>query len=209
MSLTLGLVVCLVGFATGQFPGGGGGAGMAGLLMNKSVQQELKIDQAQADKLKEAMDKVRAENKDVFDKVRDKNAPKEEREEARKKVTELNAKIMADVLKPEQFKRLKQINWQRQGVIAFSDPEVQKALNLTDEQKTHLRTIGEDLGKERAEIFKNAGDNREEAMKKITALGKEKMESVAKLLTDEQKKAWKELVGEPFEVKFEPRRADK
>jgi hypothetical protein len=124
-------------------------------------------------------------------------------------VEELNQKVLTDILKPEQVKRLKQIQRQQMGVAAFSDPEVQKALNLTDGQKNQLRTIGEDLRKEREEIFKNAGDNREEAMKKMMTLNKEKLEGVTKLLTPEQQKAWKELVGEPFEFRFEPRRTDK
>ncbi len=53
------------------------------------------------------------------------------------------------------------------------------------------------------EIFQNAQGNFREAGEKAGALRKETMEKVMALLTDEQKKAWKDMTGEPFEVRFE------
>jgi hypothetical protein len=43
-------------------------------------------------------------------------------------------------------------------------------------------------------------------MKRVAALRKETMETATAVLTDDQKKAWKDLTGEPFEVKREPPR---
>jgi len=40
--------------------------------------------------------------------------------------------------------------------------------------------------------------------KKMAALNKETMEKVSGVLTDDQKKAWKDLTGEPFEFKPDP-----
>jgi hypothetical protein len=42
-------------------------------------------------------------------------------------------------------------------------------------------------------------------MQKMTALRKERLDKALATLTDDQKKTWKELTGEPYEVKFEPR----
>lgn len=42
-------------------------------------------------------------------------------------------------------------------------------------------------------------------MGKLQALRKEALEKVVASLTDDQKKSWKELTGEPFEIKFERR----
>ena len=42
-------------------------------------------------------------------------------------------------------------------------------------------------------------------MKKMAELRKETLEKAAAKLNDEQQKTWKELIGAPFEVKFEPR----
>ena len=54
-----------------------------------------------------------------------------------------NEKSVAKILKPEQFKRLKQISYQQQGGRAFTDPEVAKALRLTEEQQKTIREINE------------------------------------------------------------------
>ena len=55
------------------------------------------------------------------------------------------------------------------------------------------------------EIFQSFQDDREGAMKKMAELRKETLEKVAAKLNDEQQKGWKELIGAPFEVKYEPR----
>ncbi len=47
--------------------------------------------------------------------------------------------------------------------------------------------------------------DREAVMKKMAELRKETLAKVAAKLNDEQQKTWKELIGAPFEVKFEPR----
>ena len=43
-------------------------------------------------------------------------------------------------------------------------------------------------------------------MKKITELRKEANDKATALLTEDQKKSWKDLTGEPFEYKPEPPR---
>jgi Spy/CpxP family protein refolding chaperone len=207
VSLALGLAVLVASPAMAQGGPGGRGGGLGMLLTNKSVQEELKLDKAQEEKLTAAFEKFREDNKDDFAKLRDRNTSREDREAVMKKVGEGSKKIAADVLKPEQMKRLKQIQVQQEGVRAFANPEVEKDLKLTDKQKDELKTIAEDLQKQQREIFQNAGGNREEARKKMTDLRKEKMDAALKVLTDEQKKTYKELTGAPFEVKFEQRRS--
>jgi hypothetical protein len=204
--LALGLVAFVVSPAMAQRGGGGGGFGGAGLLQNKSVQEELKMDKDQVDKVTAALTKVREDHKDDLAKLRDQNTSREDRAAVMKTVNEANQKALAGILKPAQEKRLKQIQHQLAGLAAFADPEVQKALDLKDKQKDELKTLADDFAKERREIGQNAGGDFQEARKKITALQKEKMETAMKTLTDEQKKTYKEMLGEPFEIKFEPRK---
>ena len=45
----------------------------------------------------------------------------------------------------------------------------------------------------------------EETRTKMTELRKETMDKVTGVLTADQKKAWKEMTGEPFQVQFQPR----
>ncbi len=208
VSLALGVAVLVAGPAMAQRPGGFGGGMGAGLLANKSVQEELKMDKDQVDRVSEALKKFREDNKDDLAKLRpDSGASREDREAVMKKINESSHKLAADVLKPDQMKRFQQIQLQSrerfEGPAVFANPETQKALKLTDKQKDEIKALAEDYGKQAREIRQNAGNNRQEAREKTTALRKEKMEAALKVLTDDQKKTYKELTGAPFEIKFE------
>lgn len=197
-----------------QPPGGGGGMMMRGnmgmLVMNKSVQQELKLSDEQVEKVEKIVKEMREKGRAQFQKLGDLN--EEERRQkmqtAMREGRERLTKALDGVLKDDQMKRLKQISWQQRGAEAFNDPEVQKALKLTSEQKDKLKTIREDAMKEGGEIFRNAGDDREGVRGKLETLHKDTTEKAMAVLTEDQKARWKELVGEPFEVKMEPRRRD-
>jgi Spy/CpxP family protein refolding chaperone len=183
-------------------PRGFGGFGLAGLVQNEGVQKELKLDKEQVDKVKDALQKVQAKYRDDFAKLRD--LSQEEQRTKRQALTrtfnEETLKAAGDILKPDQLKRLKQIELQQAGVLAYSRPEVQKALNLTDDQKQKIQTIAEESGKEMRDLF--GGGNPAEIQEKIAELRKKTAEKVQVVLTDNQKKAWKELTGEPFQVRF-------
>jgi Spy/CpxP family protein refolding chaperone len=207
-SWKIALAVCLVGGlatpALAQPPGGfRGGPGF--LLMNSGVQKELKLTDDQVKKIRDALAKVREDLKDDLEKLGDRDLPREDRAKLMAKVNEANTKALAGILKADQAKRLKQITLQTRGAQAFSDPEVQKALKLDDGQKDKLRKIAQESGQKMRELFQGGGDM-QEVMKKIAELRKETMTKAAGVLTDEQKKTWKEMTGTPFELRFERRR---
>jgi Spy/CpxP family protein refolding chaperone len=194
--------------AFGQPPFGGRGGGFGGpgmLLQNTGVQKELKLTDDQIQKIKDVTQKIQDKHKDDFAALAkvDQQERREKFQELFKTIGEETEKSLADILKPEQSKRLKQIGLQQRGSQAFNDEEVQKTLKMTDDQKDKIKTLNEDAGKEMREIFQNAQGNFREAGEKAAALRKETMEKVMALLTDEQKKAWKDMTGEPFEVRFE------
>jgi Spy/CpxP family protein refolding chaperone len=205
-TLIVGLAGWLVSPAAAQPPGGRGGFGGPGMLLqNTGVQKELKLNEEQIKKIKDLVVKIQEKHKDDFAAL-----AKVELQERREKVQELlktigeeTEKELAGVLQPEQSKRLKQISLQMRGSQAFNEEEVQKSLNLTDDQKDKIKTINEDAGKEMQEIRQSAQGNFQEMGKKMAALGKETMDKVSSLLTDEQKKSWKEMTGDHFEFKFE------
>ena len=151
--LTVGvaaMIACPV-MAQGKGKGGGGRGGMGGggvafLLNNDSVKKELKIDEDQGTKITEAIAKVREKHQEERAALRDLDPA-----EQRTKMTALNAVIsketfaaLSNVLKPEQTKRLKQIELQQAGVAAFAMEDVQKALKLTDDEKDKIKTIAKD-----------------------------------------------------------------
>jgi hypothetical protein len=102
------------------------------------------------------------------------------------------------VLKPEQFKRIKQIQVQGAGLDAFLQPAVQKELKLTDEQKDKVKAAAKEYRKASDEI--QNGNNATAARKKLTGLRDETLKKLVALLTEEQQKTWKEMTGEPFQL---------
>jgi len=209
MALACGVVALLVVPASAQQGRGGRGFGGGGaaLLSNKSVQKELKVTDEQAEKLNTLASEMRAKQREEFQNLGD--LSQEERREkmqelARSRAAEL-AKGMGGILKPEQIKRFEQIQLQQSGASAFSSPRVQEGLKLTDDQKAKLREINEESGQAMRDAFQDFQSDREGAMKKLAELRKQATEKAVGVLTDEQKKSWKEMAGEPFEIVPEPR----
>jgi len=175
LSLAALAVLALVtspSLAQQQRRGGGGGPSM--YLAAKSVQEELKLSEEDAKKMTDELGKI----------ARD--ATPEERAEKTKK-------ILADGLKPEQLTRLPQIMWQKGGVAqALNNSQVQTALKLDDKQKEQVKSIRDESRKQIMDLGQGADRaKRAEIQKKAN-------DDIVALLTDDQKKAWKELVGTEF-----------
>jgi len=206
-TVAVGATLLLVDPAAAQQQPFGGGMGVGRLLADPDVAKELKLTEEQVTKVKEVGQEIMAKHREDFTKLRD--LPREEMfkkfQEMGKAINDETMKALVEVLKPEQSKRLKQLELQSLGVRAFQDADVEKALSLTDDQKEKIKTISEDLGKDMREIRQGlrGGDREkmEEAMKKISAMTKEGMEKASAVLKDDQKKAWKELTGDHFEFK--------
>jgi hypothetical protein len=184
------------------FAQGGRGMGMGGgafMLTQEPVQKELKFTDEQKSKAQDAINEIRQAHMDEMAALREASA-----EERPAKMATLNKAMTEEAikalgLKEEQVKRFHQISLQAQGARAFSQKEVAEKLKITDDQKKEIGELVTASGAQAREIFMNAGDNREEAMKQITALNKETNTKVHALLKDDQKAAWKEMTGAPFE----------
>jgi Spy/CpxP family protein refolding chaperone len=221
----LALGVLFAGVAAAQPPGGRGGFGggfggsVVGMLgQNEQLQQELKMDKDQIDKVKAAITKVNEDLKDDVAKSRNFGGPREERDAASKKVSDAMAKAVEAVLKPEQMKRVHQIDNQRAGIAMFKKEDVRKALKLTDAQKEKLDEIDKEYTKDRNELSGGGGGGGggggrggrggfggffdPETRKKLDDLQKDTTAAIKKQLTDDQKTTLKDLTGEPFELRF-------
>jgi hypothetical protein len=193
---------------------------VAVLLSNKAIQEELKMT-------KEEVRKVRDWTKDFRDKAnqikRDKgfdiakNAdviriPLPSPEDVEKlaaadaEIKKVSYKELSDILKKTQIERLKQIDLQNMGIGAFTDDEVASALKLTDKQKTSMKGFSDDRKKANNDIMNegrsggNFLEKAQESQKKIQRVRKEYYDKAVAILTDEQKKNWKEMTGEPFDL---------
>jgi Spy/CpxP family protein refolding chaperone len=210
LGAALGVGLLLSGTALAQQPPGGGGFGGGGGLVNsiarsKPLQDELKVDAGQLEKLTAALTKAREDSRELLQKLIARDTSTEERTEIGKKLRELNEKAVADALKPEQVKRMRQLEHQQAGLNFFIRSEAAKPLNLTDEQKEKITAVSRELATDRREVQGAAGRGGfgrpvdPEIQKKLDSLQKEAMANAVKVLTDEQKTAYKDLTGEPFE----------
>lgn len=183
-----------------------GGFGMMGnpgvmMLLNADVQKDLNLSDAQKEAIKAISDNMA--------KIFSPDLSMEERQELGKKMAAEGEKIVKD-LKEEQKTRLKQIQVQQVGPALFANAEMAKRMGLTDddvakiklsdEQKEKIQELTRKLGEERLELAGGGFGRPDEATrKKIAALTKEFREKQMEVLTDDQKKAYKDLTGKPFE----------
>lgn len=210
-AVAFGMVAMLAGPAMAQGRGGMGMGmgGPANLLGNPSVQKELKLDETQIEKAKELATTTREKMAGLRDQLTDLQGQERMTKQAElsKPINEEAMKTAKAFLKPEQLTRLTQIEIQQRGAVAFSDAAIAKKLGITDEQSGKIKTILASQQTGMQEIREAAGQDFAAMMPKMTALRKETNTKVTALLTDDQKKTWKEMTGEPFEVVQQPRPA--
>ena len=221
--LAAGLFVVAVVLMVEAQPGGGGGFGQQSLyttvLTNKALQEDLKVTDAQKEKFKaiaekngEAAKKRGESYKDKFaDAAGDKDKLKEifsSMQKEGQKDQEETKKAVEELLTSDQKKRIAQIDKQRGGVGAFAKEDVVKELNLTDEQKSKIKGIVDEYRKDVTEVMKGVkGEFKdgkfsfpEATTKKREKLSRAAMGDIEDVLTADQKKQWKEMIGEPFDT---------
>lgn len=200
--VTLGLVAVMAAVvgpvAVAQPPGGGGPGGPGGrfgmggpmgammIIRNEQIQKELEIVDDQLQEL----ETIGEEMRDSFQGMRD--LSQEEREDKMREITQDYEKRVNEVLLPHQQKRLKQITTQfqsrgREGVAgALTQGGLAEELKITDDQREKLQKVAEEA---RAEMDEQTRKLRQEMEEKILAV-----------LNDDQRKKYKEMIGEPFEM---------
>jgi len=195
----LALLAAAVGPAWAQKDKGGFppiglfGSGSLSLLENADVQKDLKLSDDQVKKITELGAKQRAAIAEIFKDLKGKEAFDKMME-----LTKANQKAIGDILNAKQNERLKQLELQQRGPRACLDRKVAKDLGLSAEQTTKVREMVKESTKKLFELFKDK-PKPEEIRKMMAELNKSIMDDILKTLTDEQKKKWRELTGEPFQ----------
>ena len=115
--------------------------------------------------------------------------------------TDRQLKQLAEILKPDQMKRLKQIDLQMQGPAALRNPEVIAALGLTTEQREKLNAIIEEVDK----ILKPTITP---TIIKVPHDSEGLKERVFGVLTPKQREKFEKMKGKPVDLKPQVIRAD-
>lgn len=199
-------------------PGMGGGGGLLGLMQIEQVKKELKLGEEQVNQINDLNQDLRSLMPQEPGAWRDMSQEDRQArfEEMRKKTQEIE-KQLEDVLEPEQLKRLKQIALQMrlnmQGAGVLGDPEMVKALGISEGQVERLRALGEELrgqrpgrqGGQNREDWQNMTEEQrrarmEEMRQTMEKARKEAMDKALEVLTPDQKAKLEEMKGPEFKL---------
>jgi hypothetical protein len=211
--LTLALVGMMALPVLAQFRGMFGGGPQSGdmLLMNKSVQKELKLDDKQMKGLAEinkAAGEHMAKAREAFQDG-DAEKGKEHMQKANDERTK-GLKKFKESLTSEQQKRFQEIEVQvatkNTDPNLFKHSGIVKALKLTSKQQETVKEALSDLDKDTREVFEDAKGDKGKfkgVFKKVQTLRKDAYDKITKGLTEEQQKTLKDLGGEKFDLVIE------
>ena len=178
-----------------------------GLLRNRAVVQELRLDTKQSAQVAETMNRWVEEWQSLRSEIE--RLDEDSKRHRMAEMAEERELWLAQVLSETQRLRLSQLLLQWQGLWAFKEPDVVDALALTSEQRAAIRKI------ERERHDRNPGhdhgpqDRRDRRTdlkppdhKPSDHRPPDKQQAVAKvlaLLSSEQLEHWRRLTGEPVE----------
>src|SRR5262249_5306088 len=118
-------------------------------------------------------------------------------------------KALPEILTVKQARRLRQLERQRAGYGAFLEPENQRLLGLTDEQRGKMEAIVAALLAKAPKFEPPARDNRavlepndrrDAEVEEYRKAEKAAADQILQLLTANQAKIWRDLVGEPVDL---------
>jgi hypothetical protein len=184
---------------------GGGGPGREMLLRMPEVQAELKLTDEQKTKINEMQSQLRAGRRGQGGGFRDLSREEREKQLAERRANE--QKQLQAILNTDQLKRYRQLQLQRQGLLALRDTTVQDELKLTTDQRSKVDGVLTEQTEEMRKIRQSAAGDRAAARTQTEALRKKTEEKLEALLTDDQKKQWKEMLGAPFKFPEAPAQA--
>ena len=174
------------------------------LVFRDKVQEELKLSDEQKKKLEKRLQDTVQDAMQFFQKLQDAK-PDERQKEHHAYVEKAQEKLTAfleGALTEKQFKRLRQVMLQREGLFALGKPEIMKELEITDKQRQQFGEIVQDMQKKIEPLIKEAqkGGKFEEIRPKMMKIREEHVGRIEALLSDAQKTQWQKMLGKPLDL---------
>ena len=175
------------------------------LVFRDKVQEELTLSGEQKKKLEKRLQDTHRDTRQLFQRLADKEPEEREKElhAYREKAQENLTGFLQGLLQEEQSKQLRQVMLQRDRLFALlGNPEITKELEITDKQRHQFVEVAQEFQKKFEPLMKEAqkGGNPQEIGPKIRKIRKEQEERIETLLSDAQKKHWKEMLGKPLDL---------
>lgn len=177
--------------------------GPAFMVFRDKVQEELKLSDEQKKKLEKRLQDTVQDAMQFFQKPGDNTEEREKEHHAYvEKAQENLTAFLQGLLQEEQFKRLRQVMLQREGLFALGHPEVMKELEITDKQRQQFVEVVQELQKKTEPLMKEAqnGGKPEEIGPKLMKVRKEHEGKIDAILSDAQKKQWQKMLGKPLDL---------
>lgn len=209
--LTLVAASWSISSAQGRRGGGMFGPMMGGglqLLSMPEVQQELKMTPPQIEKVQAKQQETRQAMMEIF---RNAGGPQalgqmseEERERLMAQAQEVQRKAVADILDTAQQKRFRQLELQSMGPRALLRKDVADELKITKEQQQKINGVQMQGFQEMQTAMQGVDfqnmtpEDRQRLQEKMQGIQKGIADKMIALLTETQKRQWKEMQGEPF-----------
>ena len=174
------------------------------VVFRDKVQEELKLTGEQKDKLEQHLRELLPDAMQFFQSMEGVKPEERERElkAYRPKVNEKLAAVLKETLRKDQLQRLRQLELQQEGAFALlhGEAEIGKDLKITDEQRRQFMAVVQNMQKKIEPLIKMArsGGNADKIRPKVMKIRKEHEGKIEALLTDAQKKQWKEMLGKPL-----------
>jgi len=201
----LAIIVALAALVCSAMAQGGGGGrqGRGGgrgnqyapmaLAGREEVQKEIGLTDDQKTKITELRTATQAKTREARQAA---NGDRQAQQEAMAKINADAAKSLSEILKPEQLKRLRELQIQWTGpVLVVTDKELQKELGVTEDQISKFKDLQEKQRAAMQEAQQNANGDRAAMTEAMAKNSKIMDEEIAKILTDDQKTKLKDLGG--------------
>jgi hypothetical protein len=179
--------------------------GGAFVVYRDKVQEELKLSEEQKGRLLQTLPNHLQETMKVFEKVKDLKSAEREKvmQEHRQKSDQKLSALLKDVLDAKQQERLFQLQLQQAGAFALlGQNEAFRKLKITDEQRKRFMEVVQEMHKKIEPVIKEAqsGGDPEQIRPKVMKIRREHEGRIEALLSDAQKKQWREMLGKPLDL---------
>lgn len=170
------------------------------------MKEELKITDEQAREL-EAIRGLAGQQASLAMQALNALPEDQRRARAREMTSRSNAALhegLSRVLEPAQVARFDQVALRAAGPAAFRVARVRDGLKLTADQEAQLVAIDADLREATFDLRDELKADRAATLAKVETLRRKAVEAVEALMTEGQKASWRNLVGAPFELRWDP-----
>jgi hypothetical protein len=113
--------------------------------------------------------------------------------------TDFNASVNTTLTDPAMLNRFNQLNLQFRGLNAFSDPRIQRQLNLTSDQRQQLRRLAGEFRRDLMDLRRDARANPNVVQQQFQDLRTQYAIQTNQILNPAQQQMWQELVGQQFQ----------